>query len=59
MLNSYPQELLQQKCQLIVEEVLKKSYVEFGVADFLLRESNQTQIECKICFSNEWEDVLS
>ena len=31
MLNSYPQELLQQKCQLIVEEVLKQNYVEFGV----------------------------
>ncbi len=57
MLNSYPQELLQQKCQLIVKEVLKEGYVEFGVADFLLRESDQTEIECRVYFSNEWEDI--
>jgi len=58
MLNSYPQELLQQKCQLIVEEVLKQNYVELGVEDFLLRESDQTQIECRLYFSNEWEDIF-
>jgi len=58
MLNSYPQELLQQKCQLIVEEILKQNYVKFGVEDFLLRESDQTQIECSLCFSNDWKDIL-
>jgi len=58
MLTSYPEELLQKKCQLIVKEILKEKYVELSVKDFILREGLKTEIECNIFFSNDWEDIF-
>jgi hypothetical protein len=58
MLISYPQELLQKKCQSIVKETLKEKYVGLSVKDFILREGPETAIECNISFSNDWEDIF-
>ena len=41
----------------IVKNVLKEKYVNLSVNDFILREEEKTNIECNICFSNEWEDI--
>ena len=58
MLTSYPQELLQQKCQLIVEKTLEEKYVHLSVDNFILREGNRTKISCNVLFSNEWDDIF-
>tara|TARA_Y100001936_G_C15831240_1_gene536915 strand:- start:175 stop:759 length:585 start_codon:yes stop_codon:yes gene_type:complete len=58
MLTSYPQELLQKKCQLIVRDTLKEKYVNLFVRNFTLREGEKTSISCSVAFSNEWDDIF-
>tara|TARA_B100000131_G_scaffold260038_1_gene255773 strand:+ start:43 stop:627 length:585 start_codon:yes stop_codon:yes gene_type:complete len=58
MLTSYPQELLQKKCQSIVRDTLKEKYVNLFVRNFTLREGEKTSISCSVAFSNEWDDIF-
>ena len=55
MLNSYPQELLQAKCQSIVEETLREKYISLSWNNFILREGEKTSIECDVAFSRDWD----
>ena len=43
---------------MIARDILKENYVKVIITDFVLRERQETQIKCKIVFSNEWEDIF-
>lgn len=58
MIRSYPQEVFQKKCQLIVRNLLKEDYVELCVNNFILREGDKTSIECEVYFSNDWNSIF-
>jgi hypothetical protein len=58
MIRSYPQEVFQKKCQLIVKDLLKENYVELRVNNFILREGKKTSIECEVHFSNDWSSIF-
>ena len=61
MLNSFPQEILQNKCHSIVLEVLGSSYIKIFIGDFSLKEDDRkktTNVNYKIFFSNGREEAI-
>jgi len=61
MLNSFPQEALQNECHLIIQEVLGDSYIRVFIGDFSLVEDDKkkiTHVNCKIFFSNNREETI-